>query len=82
MFHSCFYIPVYILPFLQDIQSRFFNDPDYLCVYLTSFIIPFHRILSLECKIEQPDFTDCMLFLISNFMEEIYPNPEALTRNN
>ena len=36
---------------------------------------------SSECKTDQSDFTDWMNFLLSNLMEEISPNPEALNAN-
>ena len=37
--------------------------------------------LSSECEIDKDDFRDWMPFLPSNAMEEINPNPEALSTN-
>ena len=38
-------------------------------------------ILSSDCKTDQADFTDWMSFLTCDPMEEIPPNPEALSTN-
>ena len=49
----------------------------------SSFIIPLERSLDagfkLYIEIDQVDFTDWINLLPSNFMEEISPNPEALS---
>ena len=37
------------------------------------------RDLSSACQTDQADFTDWMSFILSNLMEEINPNPEALS---
>ena len=61
----------------------------YVCVCVrvhivsSSFIIPLERSLDagfkLYIEIDQVDFTDWINLLPSNFMEEINPNPEALS---
>ena len=49
----------------------------------SSFIIPLERSLDagfkLYIEIDQVDFPDWINLLPSNFMEEINPNPEALS---
>ena len=49
----------------------------------TSFIIPLERSLDegfkLYIEIDQADFMDWINLLPSNLMEEINPNPEALS---
>ena len=37
--------------------------------------------LCFECKTDEADFIDWMSFLPTNLMEEISPNPEALSAN-
>ena len=59
----------------------------YVCVRVgivsSSFIIPLERSFDagfkLYIEIDQVDFTDWINLLPSNFMEEINPNPEALS---
>ena len=52
---------------------------------LRSLLFPYKgaraSTLSSECKIDQADFTDWITFLLSNLLEEICPNPEALSIN-
>ena len=58
-----------------------------LCLPFTSFLIPLYftggraQALSFECKTDYADFTNRMSFLLSNFIQEIIPNPEALSAN-
>ena len=53
-----------------------------VCVfYLRPLLFPF-RESRTRAKIDEDDFTDCMSFLPSNFIEKISPNPEALSANN
>lgn len=39
------------------------------------------RALNSECKADQDNFTDWMSFLPSNLVEEITPNPKALSKS-